>query len=252
MGLGDSRQVTATALDEDGIQVPGDPINWSSYVGMPHATITPTGIYTVSATSAGGLDFIAARAGYSYGVVAVQGAFGDGSWFSPGWLRPNISLNPGSSISYMMRVYEGREYTLTTDEDPNVASAGDLDLFVRFNATASNTESDFSSELSGLNEQIVWTAPADGMLSIFLYAFPGIGSPPVAGARFEVSGGIIAPRSKESLAVPGAPRPQVGFAPDHREGTGGSLLPPALDEWTSPPPPAEVRPVPPGRSSGGR
>jgi hypothetical protein len=246
LGLGGSRAITATALDEDGAQVPGDPINWSSYVGAPHATVSPTGTYTVSPTSPGGLDFVAARGAYAYGTVGAQGAFGDGSWFSPGWLRPGISLATGASILHMMRAYEGREYTFRTLEDPSVTSSGDVDLFIKFNQTATILDFDDSSEQPALDEEIVWTAPADGMVSILIFGFQT-----VVGAQFEILGEIVAPRSTESLAVPGAPRAHVGFAPDHREGMGGMLLPPTWDELTQPPPAVRVLPVGPARSSGG-
>lgn len=239
LALGASQQMSATAFDEDGTQVPGDPINWSSYVGAPHAMISPTGLYTVAASSSGGLDYIAARAGYTYAVVPVQGGFAAGGWFTPGWLQGGIALAQGSTLSYMLRVYEGREYTLTVDDDPNATPGGDMDLFIRFNQAATVLDHDASSEEAGHAEEIVWTAPADGTLSILLYAFPG--GQPVAGARFGIAGGVVSPRSKESLAVPGAPRAQVGFAPDHHEGEGGMLLPPSLEEWLAPPPPALVR-----------
>ncbi len=250
MVLGETRVLTATALDANGVQVPGDPINWSSYVGSPHAVVSPTGSYTVSPTSAGGLDYVAARGAYVYGIVAVQAGFSNGSWFSPGWLLGNISLTQSSSSLYMMRVYEGRVYTLTIDDDPGVTSTGDLDLFIRFGQTATLADHDDSSENAGHAEEIVWTAPADGMLSIMLYAFNG--TSPVAGARFGVSGGVVAPRSFESLATPGAARASVGFAPDDHEGQGGMLLPPAMGEWGPTPPLVEVRPTGPNASSGGR
>jgi hypothetical protein len=247
LGLGGARQIAATAFDEDGTQVPGDPINWSSYIGSPHATVSPTGTYTVSAASAGGLDWVAARGGYAHGLVAVQGAFVDGSWFSPGWFRPGIDLSKDATIPYMVRVYEGRQYTIKTEEDPNATSSGDIDLYIRFNETATLLLFDDFSADPALVEDIVWTAPADGTLSVLIHAFEA-----VTGALFRVEGEVIAPRSRESLAVPGAPRPEVGFAPDHREGLGGMLLPPALDERGPPRSPALVAPVTPARSSGGR
>lgn len=250
MVLGETRVLTATAFDGDGVQVPGDPINWSSYVGSPHAVVSPTGSYTVSASSAGGLDYVAARGAYAYGIVAVQAGFGNGSWFSPGWLSANISLTQNSSIPYMMRVYEGRVYTLTVDEDPNVTSTGDLDLYIRFGQTATVADHDESSQFAGHAEQIVWTAPADGVLSILLHAFNEVN--PVAGARFGVSGGVVAPRSYESHATPGAPRGSVGFAPDDVEGRGDMLLAPSMDEWGPLPPLVEVRGVGPNASAGGR
>ena len=71
-------------------------------------------------------------------------------------------------------------------------------------------------------------------------------------ARFGVFGEIVAPRSYESLAAPGAFSSPVGFAPDYREDQGGMLLPPSIDERAFAPPLVRVLPLEPGGSTGGR
>ncbi len=242
LSAGGSQQMQATALDEDGAPVPGDPINWSVYTGDPYSSITPTGLYSIQAVGPGGLDHVAARAGYVYGTVPVQGPFADGSWFAPGW-RLTFDLALNASLMYMVKVYEGREYAFRTAENPSAASSGDLDLYIKFNGTATTTDFDAQSAGSTMVEEIVWTAPADGTVSVLLFAFSA-----VTGAELTLEGSRVSPRANEAIGVSGADQRNVIH---NRDDSGDPvLLPPAIFEWRPRPPTAQV--VLPGGGGGSR
>lgn len=247
LSLGGSQQMQATAFDEDGAAVPGNPINWSTYTGSPHATIDASGLYSVASPGPGGLDHIAARGGYVYGTVAVQAGFADGAWFAPGWRRQvNVAMN--ASILHMVRVYSGREYTFTTSEDPAVTSSGDLDLYIKFDGTATTTDFDVDSRGSTMDEEIVWTAPADGMVSVLLYGFSA-----VAGGSFSITGAVVSPRSSEVIGVSGADLPMVIQAPWDAGDAGDAalVLPPSISEQRAAPPLARVAPATDARGGAG-
>jgi hypothetical protein len=209
MNLGETQAFTAEARDGNGLVVPGDPINWSSYVGAPHGTVDASGSFTVDANSAGGLDWVVARAGYASGTVPVQAGFTGGSWFSPSWSAPGLALTAGQTLAFQVRVYEGREYTLATAADGGGSTSGDVDLYVRFGQAPTTVDFDAASEAASFDESITWTAPADGVLHVLLNAFSAF-----TGVRFGVVGDATPPRATQIF-----PGPSSGPAGHMREVT---------------------------------
>ncbi|NNK63055.1 MAG: hypothetical protein HKO98_07555 [Gemmatimonadetes bacterium] len=224
MNPGDTQAFTAEARDANGLVVPGDPINWSSYVGAPHATVDAMGNLTIDANTIGGLDWMVARAGYADGATAVQAGFSDGSWYSPGWFSSGLALTQGSNLMFQVRVYEGREYTIRTGPDGSGNSTGDVDIFIRFGQAATNTDFDEFSNNGGLDDSITWTASADGILYVFLYAFTDFSA-----ARFAVEGLSVPPRATQVFPSPAAgPAGHMRLVTDEASAGAVPLLLPPL------------------------
>lgn len=193
---------TATSvIDFNGEPIPTHVVSWSNYVSPELATTSSDGVYTPVSGSSGGLDWIRARAAYAdeLAALAVPGS-GVDRWLTPGWIT---TAAPTVDSHYRTRVYEGREYTFYLN--PGSATSGDLDLFIRFGARASVSEFDASSTDPGFNDEIVYTAPADGVVWILVDIF----SAADFGPRLGVNGEIRAPRSNEMLPSAAPLRPGV-------------------------------------------
>lgn len=170
VGSGQSVEFSATATFE-GDPVPGDPIVWSNTNSPGLASVDAAGIYTL--TSGGqGVDRIFARAVFAYADEGIVGpdAGAEGTWWAPCWeIAPFSLANGGDWYRYRMRVQEGRQYRM--DVIPSSSSAsGDPDLYLGFNSAPTLADHVASGTTPG-DDSILWTAHADGVVWIGIYAF---------------------------------------------------------------------------------
>ncbi len=213
--------VQAVAYDASGDQVPGDPINWGSYVGSGLGSIDADGLYTLTG-GASGVDRIFARAGAAWSDIGMlgPGAGNQDSWWAPCWSFTGLGRTAGNFIYLKMRVFAGREYQFTLAQTAGSTATGDPDLYIRMTDKPTIAVSDASSLTSGFDESIVWTAPADGVVWIGIYAFADYTN--VTFAATTTDGNCGYPALETS--APGAPAMSVP-APEIR---GGGTSAPAL------------------------
>lgn len=191
---GPGQDFEVSIVDFAGNPLPPELATWSAYIGPGFSTIDANGAYRLLGSD-GGLDWVWARAAYAQtrtGVQVIPPVF-NGIWFSPGWIFNALD----TTISFRTRVYAGREYTFTVR--PNAATTGEIDVYVRFGAEATVATFDAASTNAGMNDEVTFVAPSDGVVWTLL----NVVAAPDSGAGFEVGGDSQPPRARESLPAGG-------------------------------------------------
>ncbi|MEQ9569941.1 MAG: Ig-like domain-containing protein [Longimicrobiales bacterium] len=204
VAAGASQQFSTTVRDATGNAVPGDPVNWSTYIGPTHASVTATGLYTVNPATPGGADRVAARAAFvsdEEGVIG--GTFQADSWFSPGWNLGNIAITAGQTRTWRVKAYPERTYDFTLSDTPGSTATGNADLYVRFGQVPTLTTYDARSTTAGRNEAVSVTATSESTLWIMIHAQGGTD---LSGVTLVVEGDRIPPQDQNVLTAPGPGR----------------------------------------------